>query len=69
MSNNAITPLNERELENDYPMHPTYLYVVNNRVWRCPHFITVGELKRKMPNFTSVKNCDIKGRDLWNQMS
>jgi hypothetical protein len=57
-------PLNERELEDDYPLHAGYLYVVKTDVWRCPYPMTVGELK-KHEGFDSVKNYDIKGRNIW----
>lgn len=64
----TTTELNERELEDDYPLHAGYLYVVNGKVWRAPYSMMVGILKHKMPNFTSIKSCDIKGRNLWHEM-
>jgi len=60
------TELNERELPNDYPINYSYLYVVDGRPWKSPDQMTVGELKRR-GKFSSVKNCDISGRDLWHQ--
>ena len=56
--------LRERELEDDYPMFPGYLYVVDDRPWQCPEGMTAGELKQR-GKFKSVKSCDIKGRNLW----
>lgn len=56
--------INERELEDNYPILPGYLYVVENKVWRAPENMTVGELKTR-GKFSSVKNCDIAGRDIW----
>ena len=58
--------LRERELENDYPIYCGYLYVVDDRPWKAPEEMTVGELKKR-GNFSSVKNCDIEGRKLWDQ--
>lgn len=54
----------EYECEDDYPIYPGYLYVVDGKVWRSPQPMTAGELKRR-GKFISVKNCDIAGRELW----
>lgn len=60
--------LEERELEDDYPINIGYLYVINDKVVRSEIKTTVKDLKRtfksQFPNL-SVKNCDIAGRDLW----
>jgi hypothetical protein len=54
--------LNERVLEDDYPIFGDYLYVVDNDVYRSDwHGITVAELKKKL-NATTIMNCDIFGR-------
>lgn len=55
---------NERELPNDYPIHFGYLYIVDGYPWKSPDSMTVGELKKR-GNFQSIKNCDIKARNLW----
>lgn len=61
-----MEPYNEHELPDDYPIYGDYLYVADGKVYRSDyHEITVGELKRR-EKFTSFKNCDIGGRDLWN---
>lgn len=60
--------LNERELEDDYPIHAGYLYVIDGKVVQSEISTTVGQLKRtfksQFPNL-SVKNCDIATRNLW----
>ena len=56
--------LRERELEDNYPIHPGYLYVVDGKPWQSPESMTAGELKRR-GKFSSVMSCDIKGRNLW----
>lgn len=61
-----MSEFNERELEDNYPIYLGYLYVVDGNPWKAPDEMTVGELKQR-GKFTSVKNCDIKGRGLWNQ--
>ena len=54
----------ERELSDDYPLYPGYLYVIDGKVQRCVLHVTVGELKRRA-QIKSVKNCDIGARNLW----
>lgn len=54
--------LNERVLEDNYPIYGDYLYVVDGKVYRSDwHGITVKDLKRKL-NAKEVTNCDIFGR-------
>lgn len=60
------TTYSERELEDDYPLRPGFLYVVGGKVWRCPPIartLTAREVRDAVDK--SVKNCDIKGRDIW----
>jgi len=61
--------LNERELENNYPVHVGYLYVVDGHVTRhvSSAIVNVGQLKREL-NAKVVTNCDIAGRELWDEM-
>ena len=55
--------LNERVLEDDYPVHPSYLYVVNGVVVTCHIEGTVGDLKREIGNNSAViTNCDMFNR-------
>lgn len=63
----------ERELPDDYPIYPGYLYVINGEVIRSylPNQTTVGEMKKVFKTvkpITSFTNCDIKARNLWDQM-
>lgn len=63
-----MEPYNEHELPDDYPVYADYLYVADDKIYRCDwHDITVGRLKAA-ENFKSFKNCDIAGRNLWDQM-
>lgn len=64
MSQEQVVFEKERELENDYPIYPGFLYVVDGGVWRSPDTMTVSELKKR-GNFSSVKNCDISGRKIF----
>lgn len=60
--------LNERVLEDDYPVHPAYLYVIDGQVTRC-HFFekrTAKELKDYY-KAKEITSCDIGGRNLWEQ--
>lgn len=56
--------LNERELDNEYPMYSGYMYVVDGVVVRSKTNMTVGKFK-EATKVKSVKNCDIGARDLW----
>jgi len=59
-----MTEVNERELEDDYPIHQGYLYVVDGKVWKSDRKTNVGTLKLTH-KFKDVKSCDINARDLW----
>lgn len=56
----------ERELEDDYPIYPGYLYIVDDQVYRHNYPPTTAGVMRKQ--FKSVKNCDIAERNLWKEM-
>lgn len=64
-----MADLKERELPDDYPIHPGYLYVADGRVVRSVWVdtITAGQVKAEA-GITSLTNCDIAGRDLWKEM-
>lgn len=55
--------LNERELENDYPVYFGYLYIVDKRVIRSNIQGTISDLKKDL-RAKVIKNCDMIGRDL-----
>ena len=60
----------ERVLEDDYPMHHGYLYVVvvpsgEQVPFKAQNSQTVGQYKAEQKFDVDVMNCDIKGRDLW----
>ena len=59
-----MTKLKERELEDEYPVFPLYLYVADGKVIQSNIEGTVADLKRKF-NAKTITNCDIGGRDLW----
>lgn len=59
--------LNERELDEDYPLHAGYLYVVDGKVVRATEAGTPAEWKRRK-GCKSVMSCDIGGRGLWDEM-
>lgn len=70
-----MSELKERPLEDDYPCHPGFLYVVGERVvqnWLGVE--TVGELRRRVVEMdlaepdVVIKNCDIVGRGLEERM-
>ncbi len=54
---------NEPILENDYPVYPSYWYVVDGEPRRSPIAGTVGELKRKL-QAKEVRRCDSVARKL-----
>jgi hypothetical protein len=56
--------LDERVLEDDYPVFAEYLYVCDGIVERSPVHGTVADLKRAT-SATTVTSCDIAGRNLW----
>lgn len=58
--------LNERELEDNYPVRFGYLYVLDGEVKRSAVNSTVAILKSQT-GVKSIKNCDIGGRDIWEQ--
>lgn len=55
--------LNERILEDDYPVYPSYAYVCDGKVRSSPIQGTVKTLKREF-KCTEIKNCDLAGRGL-----
>lgn len=64
--------LNERPLEDNYPLHVGYLYVVGDRVFQnWPGFKTVKEMRDDLVRHeiekqdVVIKSCDIGGRDMW----
>ena len=67
---NNTTHYEERELEDDYPVHYSYLYIVDNKVWQCNIFkenMTASYIKNKL-NVKSFKSCDMVGRGLFNNI-
>ena len=64
MNTQAQTSLNERILEDDYPVHPGYLYVADGRVVSSNISGTVRNLKQYLKAI-EITNCDISGRQLW----
>lgn len=65
----------ERELPDDYPVYPNYLYVCDDKVIRCDLFKgTVADLKADLRNHYKLKakvitSCDIVGRGLNDKMA
>lgn len=66
---------NERILEDDYPMHYNYLYVVGGKVFKNKIGLTsVGECRRELakhaivPFDVQIMSCDIIGRNLQHLM-
>ena len=59
----------ERELQDDYPIFPGYLYVADGNVVRYMGVdaTTAGRL-RASDGIGSLTNCDIAARDLWEEM-
>lgn len=62
---------NEKVLEDNYPTHYGYLYVIGMRVFKnIPDFKTVGEMRKELVNMkleepdVVIKSCDIIGREL-----
>jgi hypothetical protein len=56
--------LDEPVLPDDYPIHGSYLYVADGKIYRSNWFgITAHELKMR-EGFTEVRRCDMAGRDL-----
>ena len=54
----------EKELEDSYPIYAGFLYVCDGEVQRAMQGMTVAQLKARA-HLTSVKNCDIGARELW----
>jgi hypothetical protein len=59
--------LNEKELENDYPVYWDYLYVCDGKVVKSDVQGTVADLKRDLRSHYKLEakvitNCDIEGR-------
>lgn len=63
MTDNVFTD-KERELPDDYPMYNGYIYMIDGEPLRVTEDISVGQLK-KLCGVESVRNCDIKSRNLW----
>lgn len=64
MSKNAIDrPLNEPELEDDYPVYWDHLYVADGEVIRSDYQGTAWELRHKL-KVQSLRRCDMRGRGL-----
>lgn len=64
--------LNENVLEDNYPLHYGYLYVVGDKVFQnWPDFKTVAHMRNELilcgleKEGVVIKSCDISGRDLW----
>lgn len=53
--------LNERVLEDNYPVYWDYAYVADGKVVKSDIQGTVGDLKRHL-NAIEIKNCDLSGR-------
>lgn len=59
--------LNERELQDDYPVYMSYLYVCDGKVITSDIKGTVRDLKKDLRSYYKleakvIKNCDIAGR-------
>jgi len=54
--------LNEPVLEDDYPVYPTYAYVIDGEVKLSTIEGTVADFKRA--GVKEVRRCDIVGREL-----
>jgi hypothetical protein len=59
-------------LQDDYPIHAGYLYVVDDRPFRSPITGTVAQLRKLLAEngheygaTCEIRRCDISGRDLW----
>lgn len=53
----------EPELEDDYPVYPSYFYIADGTVIRSPIDGTVRELKRALKVHV-IRRCDTVARDL-----
>lgn len=65
--------LNEPILEDNYPIHKGYLYIVNNKVIRSTIEGNVKSLKQALKvheylKVEEVRKCDIGNRNLWHLM-
>lgn len=53
---------NEEILDDDYPIHGDYFYVVDGKLYRSDyHGITAGELRRRL-KATEIRRCNIYAR-------
>lgn len=59
--------LNERELENNYPVFAGYMYVIDDIPIRSDITGDFGDLKN-LHKAEVIKNCDLSGRDLLDEM-
>ena len=66
MSDNK-TSLNERELENNYPVHFDYLYVCDGKVVRSDIDGTVADLKRDLRQHYGLEAKVITNYDMMNR--
>jgi hypothetical protein len=55
--------MEERVLEDDYPVYPGYAYVADGKPISSPIEGNVAALKRAL-NAKEIKSCDIVGREL-----
>lgn len=67
MENEKEVVLNEKELENDYPVYWDKLYVCDGKVIRSDIQGTIADLKRDLRTHFKLKaevitSCDISGR-------
>lgn len=57
--------LREHELEDDYPIYPSYYYVCDGEVY-CSEVQCTAERLKSLMGFKSVKNCDLRNRGFLN---
>jgi len=55
--------LNERVLEDDYPVYPGYFYVADGEPVRSDIEGTARDLRREL-NAKEIRNCDLVGRGM-----
>ena len=60
---NKNTQLDEPVLDDDYPIYPGYMYVVDGEVMRSLFSGTVADIKREF-KCVEVRRCDLVGREL-----
>lgn len=62
-----LKELNEPILQNDYQIYAGYMYVADSEVIKSDVFGTVKDLKIKY-GYGEIRRCDIKSRNLFNEM-